>query len=119
MGTFALQLLYSPLLTPRQRSEISPDQIILPEDADAEEMEVDQPIASGSNDNGERFHQKMEDAERSFLGFMDRRPFLRRVNRPVLQQMCQNRGLSDTGTKNDLYTHLENWVSSISPTTRP
>lgn len=73
-------------------------------------MEVDQPVASGSNENGERFRQKMENAEKSFLEFVDRRLLLQRVNRPVLQQMCQNRGLADIGTKAELYTRLATWV---------
>jgi hypothetical protein len=91
----------------------------MPEDVGVEDMEVDQPVASGSDEDGERFRQKVENAERSFLGFADRRLFLQRVNRSVLQQMCQNRGLSNLGTKAELYANLEAWVNSPSPTARP
>ena len=97
---------------PQQRSGISPDEILLPQYADVEDMDVDQPDASGSNGDGERFRFKVNLAEKDFLEFMTSRFFLRRVNLPVLQEMCHNRGLDDTGSKMELYQRLENWVSS-------
>lgn len=81
-------------------------------------MEVDQPIASGSNENEQRILQRVERAERAFLKFPDQWLFLQRVTRQTLQRMCQNRGLSDIGHKIDLYAHLEAWVNLVHPTTR-
>ena len=78
-------------------------------------MEVDQPVAPGPDLHGERFRQRVESAERYFLEFTGRQIFLQRANRPVLQQMCQNRGLDDTGTKRELYLRLVAWVNSATP----
>jgi hypothetical protein len=76
-------------------------------------MEVDQPTASGSNEPGECFLRRVEKAEETFLESIDRRLFLQKVSLPVLQRMCQNRGLDDTGYKNELYARLATGVSCV------
>jgi len=78
-------------------------------------MEIDEPIASGSNETQERFGQRVTNAEQSFLKFADHKPFLRKVNLEILRKMCRDRGLTFTNKekKAELYSLLTVWVSFV------
>lgn len=103
------------MLSPPQRTQISPDEITLPEEI--EEMEVDQPIASGSNSIDDNLRQKVEAAERALLEVRDDKALGRRAKKCALRVLCKERGLAETGDKIHLASRLINWVSGIPSTT--
>lgn len=88
------------------------DDILLPEEID-DAMQADRPTPlepSGSN-SSTRLAEKYAAAERVFSDFTEGRSFLRRINCELLQRMCQSRDLNDSGTKNEMWERLCQWVS--------
>lgn len=77
-------------------------------------MEVDQPVASGSNSNDDGLPQKVATAERALLEVRDGRALSRRARKCALRVLCEDRGLSEAGDKIQLASRLINWVSLIS-----
>ena len=80
-------------------------------------MEVDQPIASGSNSTDDDLRQRVEAAERALLEVRDDKALGRRAKKHVLQVLCRERGLEETGDRIHLASRLINWVSGIPSTT--
>ena len=76
-------------------------------------MDIDQPVASGSNGNDDGLHQSVETAERALLEVHDDKALSRRAKKCTLQVLCKDRGLSETGDKIHLASRLINWVSAI------
>lgn len=76
-------------------------------------MEVDRPIASGSNDSDDDLRRKVEIAERALLNVQDDKALVQRAKKCVLRVLCKERGLSDTGDKIHLASRLIDWVSGI------
>jgi hypothetical protein len=104
--------LHSITLTSPQRSQVSPDEIFLPEEI--EDVEMDQVIASGSADNAQDFHQKVAIAEKALLESDNNRNLARRTKKDVLQALCQDRRLDDKGEKIELASRLIDWVGPVS-----
>ena len=76
-------------------------------------MEIDEPVASGSADNGDALRQKVAIAERALLKSSNDKALARRANKSVLQKLCQDRNLDDRGHKIELASRLIDWVSGI------
>lgn len=81
-------------------------------------MEVDQPGPSDLQ-NSRRFLQRVSNSERAFRNIGDAQSFLQRVNLEVLQKMCRDRGLDDSGETNELRARLVAWVRFVSFFSRP
>jgi hypothetical protein len=79
-------------------------------------MEVDQPIASGSNSDDDVLRQEVEAAERALLEVQDDKALVRRAKKCALRVLCKEKGLSETGDKILLASRLMSWVSSIPST---
>jgi len=76
-------------------------------------MEVDRPVASGSNDNDNGLRQEVPTAERALLEVRDDKALSRRTKKSALRVLCRDRGLSETGDKIHLASRLISWVSTI------
>ena len=77
---------------------------------------MDQPVASGSAANDD-FHRKVAIAERALLESGDDRFLARRARKDVLQALCRDRQLDDTGDKVELASRLIDWVRTTSSAT--
>ena len=75
-------------------------------------MEIDQPIASEPADNDD-LRQKVTIAEKALLKSNNSRGLAQRTRKDVLQVLCRDRQLEDTGDKIDLASRLIGWVSII------
>ena len=93
---------------PLQRSQVSPDEIPLP--GETEDVDMDQPIASGSADSENEFERRLAIAEKALLESSDDRGLARRTRKDALQVLCRNRRLDDKGDKIELASRLINWV---------
>jgi len=117
----SFKIRFLPYRVLQQRSQIPPDEIALPDSVYVEDMEIDEPVASGSNENQERFRQRVANAEKSFLEFAEHKSFLRKVNLEILRKMCQDRNLAfaNRDKKAELYSLLTDWVNSAPNCMRP
>jgi len=89
---------------------VHPEAIITePDDDPSEAMEVDQAGPSDSQ-NTERFLQRVASSERAFRNSTDAPAFLQQVNQEILQKMCRDRCLNDSGGIDELYARLVVWV---------